>query len=57
MTDSIPKSWKAKRWLWARWHTLRYSLAKPQKIAPPKPDQERINAIALGAAQPGIPAE
>jgi hypothetical protein len=57
MTDSIPRSWKAKRWLWARWHTLRYSLAKPQTIGPPKPDQERINTIALGAAQPGIPAE
>ena len=57
MKDSIPKSWKTKRWLWTRWHTLRYSLAKPQKIGPPKPDQERINTVALSNAQPGIPAE
>ena len=57
MTDSIPRSWKTKRWLWTRWHTLRYSLAKPQNIGPPKPDQQQIKAIALGDAQSGIPAE
>ena len=57
MTDSIPRGWKAKRWLWTRWHTVRYSLAKPQNIGPPKPDQERIKAVALRDAQPGIPAE
>jgi hypothetical protein len=35
MMDTIPRSWKAKRWLWTRWHTLRFSLAKPQNIGPP----------------------
>ena len=57
MTDSIPRGWKAKRWLWTRWHTLRYSLAKPQDIGPPNPDQERIEVIALADSQPGILAE
>ena len=57
MTDSIPNAWKTKRWLWTRWHTLRYSLAKPQTIGPPKAGQERIETVALGVAQPGIPAE
>jgi len=57
MTDAIPKTWKAKRWLWNRWHTLRYSLAKPQSIGPPKSDQERIEVVALRDSQPGIPAE
>jgi arachidonate 15-lipoxygenase len=57
MTDSIPRSWRAKRWLWTRWHTFRYSLAKPQSIEPPKPATERIGAVALGYAQPGIPVE
>jgi arachidonate 15-lipoxygenase len=57
MTDSIPKSWRAKRWLWTRWHTLRYSLAKPQNIGPPKSASERIDSVSLRDAQPGIPAE
>lgn len=57
MTDSIPRNWRAKRWLWSRWHTLRYSLAKPQDIGPPSTEQERIEAIALRDAQPGVPAD
>ncbi|MEN8238994.1 MAG: hypothetical protein ABFR53_07320 [Actinomycetota bacterium] len=56
MTDSVPRSWTAKRWLWTRWHTLRYSLVKPQKIGAPKPGEEQIDAVPLQESQPRIPA-
>jgi hypothetical protein len=56
MTDSMPRSWKAKGWLWARWHTLRYSLSKPRNIEPPKPAQGQIGVVSLQAAHPRIPA-
>jgi hypothetical protein len=57
MTETIPRSWKAKRWLWTRWHTLRYSLAKPQNIGPPKLNKEQINTVALEDSHPEIQAK
>lgn len=57
MTVSIPRSWKAKRLLWARWHSLRFSLAKPQNIGPPKPNQDRIQTVPMGESHPRIGAD
>jgi hypothetical protein len=57
MKDSIPRSWKTKRWLWTRWHTLRYSFAKPQNIEPPKFNKEQIRTVALKNSDPQIHAQ
>lgn len=56
MMDTIPRSWKAKRWFWTRWHTLRYSLAKPQNIGPPRLNKGEIRTVALKDSDARIPA-
>ena len=57
MAESIPMTWGIRKWLWSRWQTLRFSLAKPQKIGPPKPNKQRISAVPLVEAHGRIPVE
>jgi arachidonate 15-lipoxygenase len=57
MTNAIARSWKTKRWLWSHWHTLRYSLAKPQHIGPPKPSSERISTVSMRESHGEITAQ
>ena len=57
MAASIPMTWRIRKWFWSRWQTLRYSLAKPQNIAPPKPDTVDIGAVPLGEKDARIPIE
>jgi hypothetical protein len=57
MAESIPMTWGIRKWFWSRWQTLRFSLAKPQKIGPPKPNNQRISAVPLVEAHGRIPVE
>lgn len=47
--------WALKRWLWARWQVLRFTLSKPQKIGVPQPTGSRIAVAPLGEVYSKIP--
>lgn len=57
MATPEPLNWRARRWLWSRWQTLRFALSKPQKIGPPEIDRGQIASVPLGRVQPLIPLE
>ncbi len=57
MAESIPMAWRIRKWFWSRWQAVRYSLAKPQEIGPPKPNQKEIRAVPLQDVNRRIPVE
>jgi arachidonate 15-lipoxygenase len=57
MAAPIPMTWTIRKWFWSRWQALRFSLAKPQKIGPPKSNQEEIRAVPLEDVHNTIPIQ
>ncbi len=57
MAKSNSLSWKIRKWFWARWQTLRFSLNKPRKIGLPKPNTKKIEVVLQKQANAKIPLE
>ena len=57
MAEPIPITWRFSNWFWSRWQAVRFSLSKPQKIGPPKPNREDIREVPLGSVHSTIPIE
>ena len=57
MAKFIPLGWRIRKWFWAWWQALRFSLSKPQKIGLPKPNTKKIKAVPFKQVHTKIPME
>jgi hypothetical protein len=48
------KRWNSRKRFWAKWQTLRFSMAKPQIIGPPEPNKGRIDVVAYDTLFPKL---
>jgi hypothetical protein len=55
MAKSIPLTWRMRKWFWSRWQVLRFSVAKQRKIALPKPNARKIDAVPFGEVYAKVP--
>ena len=54
---TIPHKWVLRKRFWAKWESLRHSLAKPTHIVAPKPNRDLVKVVPLKEAHPEIPME
>lgn len=54
---TVPHKWVLRKRFWAKWESLRYSLAKPEHIVAPTPNRDLVKVIPMKQAHPSIPME
>lgn len=54
---TIPHKWVLRKRFWAKWESLRHSLAKPTHIVAPKPNRDLVKVVPFKEAHPEIPME